>query len=192
MQTEVNPEWLTYEEAQRLTSLGRTTLWRICISGAVETVRIGRAVRINRKSLDRFMKSQATQPKLPGFEDALAEQPLAKPVRNWFSVLVPPLAVVLDSAPSAVPVSGPLGIDVQDSHNGPHPDGYLCCLSAHDRASDGGNLSRRGTRNASQEEPCFTLRAHQAVGRGQYAHSARNLAHRGQERQTAVRRLDGP
>ena len=49
-----------------------------------------------------------------------AEQPLAKPVRNWFSVLVPPLVVVLDSAPSAVPVSGPLGIDVQDSHYGPH------------------------------------------------------------------------
>jgi hypothetical protein len=49
-----------------------------------------------------------------------AEQPLAKPVRNWFSVLVPRLVVVLDSAPSAVPASGPLGIDVQDSHYGPH------------------------------------------------------------------------
>jgi excisionase family DNA binding protein len=70
MQTEIQPEWLTYEEAQRLTSLGRTTIWRICASGAVKTARVGRAVRINRKSLKDYMERHATQLTPPGFDDA--------------------------------------------------------------------------------------------------------------------------
>ena len=59
MQTELKPEWITYEEAQRLTSLGRTTLWRICSTRAVKTARVGRAVRINRRSLEEYMESQS-------------------------------------------------------------------------------------------------------------------------------------
>lgn len=61
MQTEARPEWITYEEAQRLTSLGRTTLWRICSSSDsdVKTARIGRAVRIHRRSLEEFMEHAA-------------------------------------------------------------------------------------------------------------------------------------
>jgi len=69
MQAETNPEWITYAEAQRLTSLGRTTLWRLCSAGAIETARVGKAVRINRDSLDEFMRRHATQPRLPGFDD---------------------------------------------------------------------------------------------------------------------------
>jgi excisionase family DNA binding protein len=62
MQTETETAtWVTYEEAQRLTSLGRTTLWRICSSGAVKTARIGRAVRINRCSLEEYMEEAAEQ-----------------------------------------------------------------------------------------------------------------------------------
>lgn len=62
MQTEIKPTWITYEEAQRLTSLGRTTLWRICSSeGAVKTARIGRAVRINRESLEAYMQRAAEE-----------------------------------------------------------------------------------------------------------------------------------
>jgi excisionase family DNA binding protein len=61
MQTEIEPTWITYEEAQRLTSLGRTTLWRICSSGDVKTARIGRAVRINRKSLEDYMERTAAE-----------------------------------------------------------------------------------------------------------------------------------
>ncbi len=59
MQTEVEPNWITYQEAQRLTSLGRTTLWRICSSGEIKTARIGRAVRINRQSLEAYMDEAA-------------------------------------------------------------------------------------------------------------------------------------
>ena len=61
MQTEIEPTWITYEEAQRLTSLGRTTLWRICSSGEVKTARIGRAVRLSKKSLEDFMERTATE-----------------------------------------------------------------------------------------------------------------------------------
>jgi len=61
MQTEIEPTWITYEEAQRLTSLGRTTLWRICSSGEVKTARIGRAVRLSKKSLEDFMERIAAE-----------------------------------------------------------------------------------------------------------------------------------
>ncbi len=62
MQTEeITPSWITYEEAQRLTSLGRTTLWRICSDedSGIEVARIGRAVRINRASLEAYMRRAA-------------------------------------------------------------------------------------------------------------------------------------
>lgn len=59
MQTEIVPTWITYEEAQRLTSLGRTTPWRIVKSGEVKSAAIGRAVRINRESLEEFMEREA-------------------------------------------------------------------------------------------------------------------------------------
>jgi len=61
MHTEIEPTWITYEEAQRLTSLGRTTLWRICSSGEVKTARIGRAVRINRQSLEDYLERTAAE-----------------------------------------------------------------------------------------------------------------------------------
>jgi len=59
MRTDIEPAWLTYEGAQRLTSLGRTTLWRIVKSGTVKSTSIGRAVRINRDSLEDYMEREA-------------------------------------------------------------------------------------------------------------------------------------
>ncbi len=61
MSTVVQPTWITYEEAQRLVGLGRTTLWRICGSenSGIEVARVGRAVRINRASLEDYMKRAA-------------------------------------------------------------------------------------------------------------------------------------
>jgi excisionase family DNA binding protein len=58
MTTEVMPEWISYEEAQRLTSLGKTTLWRICSAedSGIEVARVGRAVRISRTSLLAYME----------------------------------------------------------------------------------------------------------------------------------------
>jgi len=71
METEVVvKEWLTYQEAQRYAGLGRTKLWELVSSGNVKAARVGRAVRINRQSLEDYMEGQATQLKLPGFDDA--------------------------------------------------------------------------------------------------------------------------
>ncbi len=59
METKVTPSWITYEQAQRLTSLGRTTIWKMVKSGAVKSASIGRAVRINRESLEAYMERQS-------------------------------------------------------------------------------------------------------------------------------------
>jgi len=58
VQTEIQPTWITYEEAQRLTSLGRTTLWRLVKAREIKVVRIGRAVRINRESLETYLERE--------------------------------------------------------------------------------------------------------------------------------------
>jgi excisionase family DNA binding protein len=52
-------QWITYEHAKRLSGLGRTKLWEIVSTGEVEAAKIGRAVRINRGSLDRYMRRNA-------------------------------------------------------------------------------------------------------------------------------------
>jgi excisionase family DNA binding protein len=67
MKTEIMPEWISYEEAQRLTSLGRTTLWRICSAedSGIEVARVGRAVRINRTSLMAYMKRSVEDAQQP-------------------------------------------------------------------------------------------------------------------------------
>jgi excisionase family DNA binding protein len=70
VQPEIEPMWVTYEEAQRLVGLGRTTLWRLVSAGEIKAARVGRAVRLNRRSLDEYLERHATQPKLPGFDDA--------------------------------------------------------------------------------------------------------------------------
>ncbi len=61
-QAEAESLWITYAAAQRLTSLGRTTLWRLVKSGAVKSAPIGRAVRIHRGSLEDFMERRAEGP----------------------------------------------------------------------------------------------------------------------------------
>jgi len=57
-QTNVEVLWLTYSEAQKLTGLGRTTLWTLVTSGEIKAARVGRAVRISRRSLEDFMQSR--------------------------------------------------------------------------------------------------------------------------------------
>ena len=68
-QAELQREWLTYPEAQTVSGLGRTTLWILVTSGKIKAARVGRAVRISRRSLEEFMETHATQPKLLGFDD---------------------------------------------------------------------------------------------------------------------------
>ena len=59
MQAEIIREWLTYKEAEQLVGLSRTTLWKLIGNGEVEHRRIGRAVRISRKSLEAYMRGES-------------------------------------------------------------------------------------------------------------------------------------
>lgn len=56
MQAGIVREWLTYREAEQLVGLSRTTLWKLIGSGEIEYRRVGRAVRINRLSLETYMR----------------------------------------------------------------------------------------------------------------------------------------
>jgi excisionase family DNA binding protein len=50
------PAWISYSEAQRYAGLGRTKLFELVSGGDVEAAKVGRAVRISRRSLEDFMK----------------------------------------------------------------------------------------------------------------------------------------
>jgi excisionase family DNA binding protein len=56
MDAQMQTQWITYREAQQVTSLSRTTLWGLVSSGEIEAARVGKAVRISRQSLDQFMR----------------------------------------------------------------------------------------------------------------------------------------
>jgi excisionase family DNA binding protein len=57
----VAPAWLSYAEAQLYTGLGRTTLWKLCNTSdsGIVAAKVGAAVRIEKDSLDRFMRACA-------------------------------------------------------------------------------------------------------------------------------------
>jgi excisionase family DNA binding protein len=48
--------WMSYPEAQRFSGLGRTKLWQLVSSGEVRAAKVGRAVRINRRSLNEYLE----------------------------------------------------------------------------------------------------------------------------------------
>ena len=64
MQAEIVRNWLSYREAEQLVGLSRTTLWKLISAGEIEHRRVGRAVRINRASLEAYMRGP-TQPSAP-------------------------------------------------------------------------------------------------------------------------------
>ena len=59
MQAEIVRDWLTYKEAEQLVGLSRTTLWKVISAGEIEHRKVGRAVRINRQSLEAYMKQDS-------------------------------------------------------------------------------------------------------------------------------------
>ena len=52
-------EWLTYAQATEIVGLSRVTLWKLVSAGEVEAARVGRAVRLNRASLNAYMRRSA-------------------------------------------------------------------------------------------------------------------------------------
>jgi excisionase family DNA binding protein len=62
MQAEIARRWLTYKEAEQLVGLSRTTLWKLIGAGEIQCRRVGRAVRINRASLEAYMNGDGPDP----------------------------------------------------------------------------------------------------------------------------------
>ena len=56
MQMALEPAWVTYAEAATLTGLGRTTLRELVGSGEIRAAKVGRAVRLHRRDLERAME----------------------------------------------------------------------------------------------------------------------------------------
>ena|SRR5215212_590095 len=56
VQAEVTREWVTYKQAEEISGLSRTTLWKLLSAGEIKAARIGRAVRINRRSIDDYLE----------------------------------------------------------------------------------------------------------------------------------------
>ena len=56
MEAQVTREWVTYKQAEELSGLWRTTLWKLLSAGEIKAARVGRAVRINRRSLDEYLE----------------------------------------------------------------------------------------------------------------------------------------
>ena len=58
-QSPITPAWLDYKQAEAYTSLSRTTLWQLINARKIKAARIGRAVRIERDSLQEFMEQSS-------------------------------------------------------------------------------------------------------------------------------------
>jgi excisionase family DNA binding protein len=56
---EVQPEWLRYSDAERYSGLGRSTLWKLVKDGHIRAARVGKAVRLSRRSIDSYMEEQS-------------------------------------------------------------------------------------------------------------------------------------
>ena len=61
MQAAITREWVTYKQAEELSGLSRTTLWKLLSAGEIKAARVGRAVRINRHSLDEYLERASGQ-----------------------------------------------------------------------------------------------------------------------------------
>lgn len=57
---EIQPEWVSYPEAERFTGLSHVTLWRRVNAGELRVARVGRAVRIHLPTLRKFMDEKAS------------------------------------------------------------------------------------------------------------------------------------
>lgn len=55
----ITPAWLDYKQAEAYSNLSRTTLWQLINARKIKAARVGRAVRIERRSLDQFMEKSS-------------------------------------------------------------------------------------------------------------------------------------
>jgi excisionase family DNA binding protein len=57
----ITPSWLNYKQAEAYANLSRTTLWQLINARKIKAARIGRAVRIERNSLQAFMEQSSNE-----------------------------------------------------------------------------------------------------------------------------------
>ena len=57
----IAPAWLNYKQSEAYSGLSRTTLWQLINARKIKAARIGRAVRIERASLQAFMEQSADE-----------------------------------------------------------------------------------------------------------------------------------
>jgi excisionase family DNA binding protein len=57
----IMPAWLSYKQAEAYANLSRTKLWQLINAKRIKAARIGRAVRIERASLQAFMEQSADE-----------------------------------------------------------------------------------------------------------------------------------
>jgi excisionase family DNA binding protein len=57
----ITPAWLSYKQAEAYSNLSRTTLWQLINARKIKAARIGRAVRIERDSLQAFMQQSSEE-----------------------------------------------------------------------------------------------------------------------------------
>lgn len=53
---EIEPEWISYPDAERFSGLSHVTLWRRVGTGELKVARVGRSVRIHLPTLREFME----------------------------------------------------------------------------------------------------------------------------------------
>jgi excisionase family DNA binding protein len=56
---QVEAEWLRYSEAEKYAGLGRSTLFSLVQSGRIRGAKVGKAVRLSRRSIDSYMEGQS-------------------------------------------------------------------------------------------------------------------------------------
>ena len=64
-----------FTEAQQFSGLSRGSLRKLIRDGRLRASKVGRATKINKRSLEIFVKNRPVQPRLPGFEEAAGQTP---------------------------------------------------------------------------------------------------------------------
>ncbi len=59
--TDVQPEFFSYEQGRQFSDLSRQAIWRAIRSGDVEAFKVGRKVKISRRSLEEYVRRVPAQ-----------------------------------------------------------------------------------------------------------------------------------
>lgn len=54
--TVVQKSWLSPAEVREYAGIGRTKLWELLSEGSLDGAKVGRSVKVSRRSIDEFMK----------------------------------------------------------------------------------------------------------------------------------------